>query len=129
MTEQGHPQRSDPAGAEATRILFVSHLKAADSASALMARLGPDIEVVRFEAVTDALIDQFDPHFVVSPMLTPSFDILDLATALWQLRFEGAYRVLTDTPLPNPGLVLREVRHKCPGLDIDLLSMDMLRGH
>ena len=93
-----------------------------------MARLGPDIELVRFDAVTETLLQQFDPHFVVSPMLTPSFDILDLATALWEARFEGAYRVLTESPLPNPGLVLREVRHKCPGLDIDILSMDMLRG-
>jgi len=129
MTEQGPSERTDPAGAEATRILFVSHRNTSNGAAELMARLGPDIEVVRFEAVTAALIAAFDPHFVVSPMLTPSFDILDLATALWDARFAGAYRVLTEAPLPNPGLVLREIRHKCPGLDIDILSMDMLRDH
>jgi hypothetical protein len=53
--------------------------------------------------------------------------LFDLGTRLWQLRYKGAYRVLTEVPLPNPGLVLREVRGQCPGLDVDLLSMDTLR--
>lgn len=111
-----------------TRILFVSHVPGGRSGALARGRFGPGIEVVNFPAVTAELLAGFDPHFVVSPMLTPSFDILDLALVLSQLRYHGAYRVLTETPLPNPDLVLREVRLHCPGLDIDLLSMDKLRG-
>lgn len=111
-----------------TRILFVSHVPGGRNGALARGRFGPGIEVVNFPAVTTELLKAFDPHFVVSPMLTPSFDVLDLAQVLSQLRFGGAYRVLTETPLPNPDLVLREVRLHCPTLDIDLLSMDKLRG-
>ena len=98
-----------------------------DILARLDGRFGKDIEVVDYADVNADLLKGFDPHFVVSPILTPAFDILDLGTLLWQLRYAGAYRVLTEVALPNPGLVLREVRSQCPGLDVDLLAMDMLR--
>jgi hypothetical protein len=116
-----------PAAAEA-RILFVSHLPSESPEDVSNGRFGSDIEVVDFSAVTADLLRSFDPHFVVSPILTSGFDILDLGTRLWQLRYRGAYRVLTEVSLPNPGLVLREVRGQCPGLDVDLLAMDSLRS-
>ncbi|MDH3264975.1 MAG: hypothetical protein OEM24_13380 [Paracoccaceae bacterium] len=116
-----------PPGAAEARILFVSYLPGEPPDDITGGRFGQDIEVVDFSAVTAALLKSFDPHFVVSPILTSGFDILDLGTRLWQLRYQGAYRVLTETTLPNPALVLREVRSHCPGLDVDLLSMDALR--
>ncbi len=125
----GIPSPESGSAAAQTRVLFVSNLpKSTRGADVTDGRFGPDIEVVDFTSVSEALLRDFDPHFVVSPILTPGFDIVDLAFRLWQLRFEGAYRVLTEAPLPNPGLVLREVRAQCPGLDIDLLSMETLRG-
>lgn len=117
----------EPAAAVEARILFVSHLPGEPPDDITGGRFGKDIEVVDFSAVTADFLKTFDPHFVVSPILTSGFDILDLGTRLWQLRFKGAYRVLTEVPLPNPGLVLREVRSQCPGLDVDLLAMDTLR--
>lgn len=113
--------------AVAARILFVSHLPGDTAKAVADGRFGTDIEVVDYADVNADLLKSFDPHFVVSPILTPAFDILDLGTLLWQLRYAGAYRVLTEVALPNPGLVLREVRSQCPGLDVDLLAMDMLR--
>lgn len=110
------------------RILFVSHLPGEAAKDVARGRFGKDIEVVDFAAVTAELLKSFDPHFVVSPILTSGFDILDLGTLLWQLRYKGAYRVLTEVALPNPGIVLREVRSQCPGLDVDLLAMDKLRS-
>jgi hypothetical protein len=128
MTTQDAPSGAAlPPGAAEARILFVSHLPGEPPDDITGGRFGQDIEVVDFSAVTAELLRSFDPHFVVSPILTSSFDILDLGTRLWQLRYKGAYRVLTEVPLPNPGLVLREVRGQCPGLDVDLLSMDTLR--
>lgn len=126
MKARGAPGPVAQGSAEA-RILFVTHLRGSGD-GALHERFGPDIDIVDFEAVTADLMERFQPHFVVSPILTSRFDILDLGQKLWQLRFAGAYRVLTDAPLPNPEIVLREVRLHCPGLDVDILSMDRLRG-
>lgn len=110
------------------RILFVTHLPGSAPLDVTGGRFGKDIEVVDFAAVTGELLESFKPHFVVSPFLTQGFDLLDLGTRLTALHFKGAYRVLTEAALPNPGLVLREVRSQCPGLDIDLLSVQALRG-
>lgn len=123
------PPSRGPTAAE-TRILFVSHLPGwrGPGADVSRGRFGEDIGVVDFSAVDADLLSTFDPHFVVSPILTPGFDIIDVALRLWQLRYRGAYRILTDQPLPDPELVLREVRAQCPGLDIDLISRDALLG-
>ena len=128
MTREGKAGQTLPIGARETRILFVSHLPGGAPTDEIHSLFGPDIDVIDFAEVSAERISSFDPHFIVSPILTPGFDIVDLSQRLWKLRFKGAYRVLTEAPLPNPGLVLREVRSQCPGLDIDLLSMDMLRG-
>lgn len=117
------------AGVADTRILFVSHLPGSGIArGALHGRFGDDIEVVDFAEVTAELLASFDPHFVVSPIHTAGFDVVDLGLRLWQLRYGGSYRVLSEAPLPNPGLVLREVRTHCPGLDVDILNMALLRS-
>jgi hypothetical protein len=123
------PRSGRTVGAAETRVLFVSHLpgRRGTSRDISEGRFGDDIGVVDFSSLDADLLKSFDPHFVVSPILTPGFDIIDLGQKLWQLRFAGAYRVLTDQPLPNPGLVLREVRAQCPGLDIDLISRDAFR--
>lgn len=120
--------RWQTAGAAEARVLFVSHLPGSASAGkALHGRFGDDIEVVDFAEVTAELLAEFDPHFVVSPIHTAGFDVVDLGERLWKLRYKGAYRVLTEAPLPNPGLVLREVRAHCPGIDVDILNMALLR--
>lgn len=130
MNSGTSPRTDKTAGASETRILFVSHLpgRRDSDPDISQGRFGDDIEVVDFASLDGALLASFDPHFVVSPILTPGFDIMDLALKLWQLRYKGCYRVLTDRPLPNPGLVLREVRSLCPGLDVDLISRDALKG-
>jgi hypothetical protein len=124
MSERGD---SMPAQADETRILFVSHLPEREG-GVLAGKLGQDIRVVDFRVLDEALFVEFAPHFVISPMVAPTFDMLDLAQKLWQMRFRGAYRVLTEETLPNPGVVLREIHLHCPGLDVDILSMDTLRG-
>lgn len=130
MTSGPSPLAAHAVRAAETRILFVSHLagQRGSSRDATEGRFGDDIKVVDFRALDSDLLRSFAPHFVVSPILTPGFDIIDLGLKLWQLRFRGAYRVLTDQPLPNPDLVLREVRAQCPGLDIDLISRDAFRS-
>ncbi len=62
------------------------------------------------------------PDLVVSPVLTPSFDCIDVAFRLAALDFGGAYRALTRN-LPNPTMVRREVRTLCPTLDFDIIRV------
>lgn len=107
-----------------SHILFVSHLPNR-SPCATLKRFGPGIEVVDFSKVTSGLLKGFNPDFVISRLLTPSFDILDLARQLCRIEFRGAYRALTEKALPNPQLVLEEVRETHPGLDIDIFSVEM----
>lgn len=121
--------------AKDTRVLFVAHRTGRTTAAErknngtteLHGRFGEGIEVVDFATLTAGLLHDFRPHFVVSPIVTPSFDVLDLARLLCQLRYSGAYRVLTEGRLPDPDLVLREVRSQCPGIDVDVLDISMLR--
>lgn len=108
------------------RILFVTVLSAGTEDD-VHSRFGSDIRVVDFEELTAGTLDAFKPDFIVSTILTPRFDILDMAQKLDDLKFSGAYRVLIETPLPNPGVVLREVRSQHPKLDVDFVNLDMLR--
>ncbi len=126
MKIETHSGREPAFPASEARILFVTILPA-EVARTVLSRFGDDIRVVDYDQVTAELLESFKPHFVVSTILTPRFDIIDLAQLLTRLKFTGAYRVLTDEALPNPGVVLREVRSHCPKLDVDLLSLDMLR--
>lgn len=114
-------------GPEETRVLLVGHFGGAVS-DEIRSRFSADMRVIDFSALTGPLLEDFAPHFVVSPVVTRGFDIMDLAHRLWQLGYSGSYRALTDIELPNPALIVREVRLACPGLDVDVLSVDLRRG-
>lgn len=127
MTDEKNDNLGSPLDKPGVRVLFITHISKELEEENLSA-LGTDIKVINFAEITEDILIGFKPHFIVSTILTPSFDIMDVAQQLHELGYQGAYRVLTDSPLPNPGVVLREVRSKCPGIDIDLLSKDILKG-
>lgn len=62
------------------------------------------------------------PDLIVSPIVTPLFDCIDVAFRLSALHYSGAYRALTRD-LPNPAMVRREVRALCPDLDFDIVHV------
>lgn len=62
------------------------------------------------------------PELVVSPVVTPSFDCLDVAHRLADLGFAGAYRALSQT-MPDISMIRREVRALYPNLDFDILQI------
>lgn len=70
--------------------------------------------------LTPALLEHHQPHIILSPLVTAQFDVIDLAVLLGQLSFEGRFRALTAA-LPDPDIVLNEVRLECPALDFDLI--------
>ncbi len=85
----------------------------------------PEVDEVAFAAfhdVTEALLRDVQPNMIVSPLLTAGFDCIELAQLLSTLKYEGAYRALTQA-LPSPEIVVREIGNLCPGLDFDVIEM------
>lgn len=72
--------------------------------------------------LTPAFLEKHKPNVVLSPLVTSQHDILELAIVLDRLNFEGQFRVLV-APLPNPEVILSEVRFECPALDFDLITV------
>jgi len=63
------------------------------------------------------------PGLVLSPLLTPEFDALDLARMLSQSGYRGRYLALVAR-LPSANLIRREVAHQSPSIDFDVVVLD-----
>lgn len=63
------------------------------------------------------------PALVLSPLLTPVFDAIDLARYLSQRGFRGRYLALVDR-LPSAKLIRREVEAQSPDLNFDVIVLD-----
>lgn len=88
--------------------------------------LKPDLQIrrMRFEAVAEAhLSGASAPALVLSPLVTPEFDALDLARMLAQGGYRGRYLALVDR-LPNSSLIRREVAAQSPTINFDVIVMD-----
>ena len=72
-----------------------------------------------FADVTHELVDALDPQIVVSSVLGRNFDCLDLAEKLDGIGFRGRYCLIAHG-IPEPELVLREVRSLFPALRVEL---------
>ena len=76
-----------------------------------------------FSDVTDALLHLHAPDLVLSALVGDEYDVVELARKLASLEFRGRYRALTSN-LPNPRMVLNEVRTAAPQIDFDLFDLD-----
>lgn len=63
------------------------------------------------------------PTLVLSPLLTPLFDAIDLARYLSQRAYRGRYLALVDK-LPSANLIRREVEAQSPDLNFDVVILD-----
>jgi hypothetical protein len=72
-----------------------------------------------FADVTSELIDALRPQVVVSSVLGRNFDCVDLAEKLSCIGFDGCYRLIGHG-MPQPDLVLREIRSLFPDLHVEL---------
>jgi len=79
-----------------------------------------------FDAVNRKLLASLAPEVVLSALIGPDFDAIDLARRLGEAGFAGRYRAVTGK-LPNARAVVAEVRAVAPGLDFDLFVIDELR--
>jgi hypothetical protein len=105
-------------------------LSIALSDAALMALprhvLQPDAQIRRiaFERLTDEFMTgPGAPALVLSPLLTPGFDALDMARILAQCGYRGRYLALVDK-LPSANLVRREVAAQSPMINFDVIVLD-----
>jgi hypothetical protein len=63
------------------------------------------------------------PALVLSPLLTPIFDAIDLARYLSQRGYRGRYLALVER-LPSANLIRREVEAQSPDLNFDVVVLD-----
>ena len=63
------------------------------------------------------------PELVLSPLLTPEFDALDLAGILMKCGYRGRYLALVDR-LPSATLIRREVAAQSPDINFDVIVLD-----
>ncbi|MFV2003545.1 MAG: hypothetical protein ACC619_11260 [Paracoccaceae bacterium] len=86
------------------------------------------IRDVAFEQIDHALIRSLKPDLVVSPLFWATFDCVELAQALQDAGFNGRYRVLA-AGLPDPKMVLADVRTLCPQLDVNIIVAGVEAGY
>lgn len=79
----------------------------------------PTTAFADFSEVTGELVEALEPQVVVSSVLGRNFDCVDLAERLADIGFRGCYRVIGHG-LPQPDLVLREIRSLFPSLRVEL---------
>lgn len=85
---------------------------------------GSEIRSIDFETLPEARLSGVDaPALVLSPLLTPVFDALDLARMLTQGGYRGRYLALVDK-LPSANLIRREVEAQSPTLNFDVVVLD-----
>lgn len=63
---------------------------------------------------------------VVTPLLDAGFDAADVVTALREVNFDGALRVLASA-LPDTSVVRSELSALAPAMDIDVVLIDPTR--
>jgi hypothetical protein len=107
--------------ASSTVMLVVGHIR--DPAA--LPRI-PGFHFRDFAAVNRQVLRVLQPEVVLSALIAPDFDAIDLARLLQAEGFTGRYRAVTNR-LPNMRAVVSEVRAAVPGLDFDLFVMDDVR--
>lgn len=103
----------------AARILAVGHTGAWTARGRRIATDG-HVYFADFHDVSDDLLAHLCPRLILSPLLARNFDCVDLAQRLGQLGYRGRYRAI-DIGLPDPALIVREVRSLVPGLDFEII--------
>jgi hypothetical protein len=85
---------------------------------------GSYLRSVTVEQLPEEVLTGADaPDLVLSPLLTPAFDALDLARLLTQCGYRGRYLALVDQ-LPSATLIRREVEAQSPELNFDVVVLD-----
>ena len=80
----------------------------------------PNCHFAGIEQLDAALLNDLKPDFIVSALIGNSTDAVDIAERLTRLKYNGAYRAVVSTHLPNTRVVLSEISAIAPDLDFDI---------
>ncbi len=106
----------------ASRILVVGDLQNWLASGRDLPRVS-EIEFVDFDEITPELLERHKPDAVLCPLTAQNFDAVDIAAHLMACGFSGPLRALCP-PLPNPLVVVQEMRRLCPGINFDLVEIN-----
>ena len=84
------------------------------------------IEHLSFRDLSLEKLQQMGADTVLAPLLTKTFDAIDLAEYLASQSFDGLLIIATEG-LPNAKLVQREIARSAPGLNVELFQLDQIR--
>jgi len=87
----------------------------------------PNFHFADYESLGAGLIAAVRPDIVLSPLMGPRFDALDMARCLCRSGFSGLYRAVAAS-LPRTDLICREVRATTPDLDFGIVTVDEILG-
>jgi hypothetical protein len=73
-----------------------------------------------FSLVSPSLLNLVHPDTVVSPLIQPGWDCVDLACKLHENGFIGRL-VIDAMPIPSVEMVRREIIGLCPGISVAML--------
>ncbi len=75
---------------------------------------------LHIDDMSEAMLADYNPKVVYSPVLAKNFDCIDLSMLLHSLGYNGPYRAIGQG-LPKPEVIEREVRGLCPRLDFAIV--------
>ncbi len=120
-----HPIVTDGSDQRASRVLTIG-LTTATLAALPRNVLDPQAHVVQssYEGLDQIVLSgPKAPDLILTPLLTPTFDALDLARYLDQSGYRGRYLALVDA-LPSANLIRAEVAAQSPQLNFDIVILD-----
>jgi len=77
--------------------------------------------VTKKQMLCAEMINTVQPDAIIGPLITASWDIVDLGVELEEMGYRGDLFAMTR-PLPRSELVIREVSAVCPALNVRLLE-------
>lgn len=80
-----------------------------------------DVIAANLDIVPQILRDD-PPEMVVSPLISPRFDAVELAVELRKAAFRGKLVVVCDK-LPDPALIRQELENQASGFSVSLLVL------
>lgn len=123
MTETG-PLETDVVVCDALIMLVIGDMSEWTRIPATRPEV-PGFHFADLADLTADLLHELSPDVILSPLVTHTFDVMDVAAQLSRLGYRGRYRAIAEC-LPSPELVLAEVAIQAADIDFDILNIDQL---
>lgn len=106
---------------EADRTLIIGNRRRWNSEGRITSGLR-GFAFLDFAELTKEALFQHQPDIILSPLVGDKFDVIEVATTLLELGYNGRYRAIAET-VPDVAMIRQEVGVHAPKLDFDVLVM------